>query len=136
MKNTAEAETTPDCQCQSIGPLNGGRCALMTGHEGNHNSLDLHLCADELWTEVAAGGRRKGGEAGMKQIRTKLEDSLKPCPWCKAAPKWDRQLFINEPPNYRLQCTTFNRFKCGGMPSTAWYRTRSGARNAWNRQKH
>jgi len=71
----------------------------------------------------------------MKQIRTKLEDSLKPCPWCGAAPEWDRQLFIDEPSKYRLQCITFNRLKCGGMPSTAWYRTRRGTLNAWNRRK-
>jgi len=51
---------TPDRQCQSVGPLNGGRCALVNSHVGSHNSMDLHLCADEFWTEVANGGKGAG----------------------------------------------------------------------------
>jgi len=36
-------------RCESVGPVKGGRCVLLKGHEGDHNSLDLHLCADEFW---------------------------------------------------------------------------------------
>ena len=61
--------------------------------------------------------------------------SLLACPWCGELPEWDRQMCRDEPDSHRLRCVTFNRRKCGGFPCTPWYRTRSGAINAWNRRK-
>ena len=79
--------------------------------------------------------KQTSGPANFRVASIPRVMALTPCPWCGELPEWDRQMFRDEPDLYRLHCVTFNRRKCGGFPCTPWYRTRSGAINAWNRRK-